>query len=263
MIEILNSFEQVADRLSPAVLIVPGLAMAVLGLVTWLAGMCMRRLVLGLVGAMTAGMAGLFLGRQNPAIACLAAAAGAGLGAILPRFFVAVFLAGLGAGVTLAVLARMHPLQEAGARNFDKIERRLTTRESLDVIQMYVLDIADRIRAIARGLPSMDLAVVAGVGVGLLALGLLFPRLAGALTCSVLGTGLVFTGLMLLLIDKGSAPISRMERQGPFFGLVLLAMIAFGTLEHLLLCPPPGRGNGPSGRPRSRREEMGRGWRNR
>ena len=51
MVEILKSFEQVASRFSPAVLIVPGLVMAVLGLVTWLAGMCLRRLVLALVGA--------------------------------------------------------------------------------------------------------------------------------------------------------------------------------------------------------------------
>jgi len=267
MVEILKSFEQVASRFSPAVLVVPGLAMAMLGLVTWLAGMCLRRLALGLVGAMAAGTAGLFLSGQNPATACLAALGGAGLGAILPRLFVAAFLAGLGAGVAFVVLARVHPLQEqgasTGARSFDRIERRLTTRESLDVVQMYALDIIDRVRTVTRGLPSVDLAIVAGVGVGLLVLGLLLARLAGALTCSVLGTGLVFAGLLLLLIYKGSTPIARMERQGPFLGLVLLGMIAFGTLEHLLLCPAPGRKNGRSAKSRSRREEVRHGWRGR
>jgi len=266
MVEILKSFEQVASRFSPAVLIVPGLVMAVLGLVTWLAGMCLRRLVLALVGATAIGLAGFFFGKQNPAIACLAAVGGAGFGATVPRLFVAVFLAGLGAAVTLALLARAHPVREglqSGARNLDGVERRLTTRESLDIVQMYVLDVADRVRAIARGLPPTDLAIVAGVGVGLIAVGLLLARLAGALTCSVLGTGLVFTGLMLLLIHKGSTPIARMEQQGPFFGLVLLAMVAFGTLEHLLLCPSPRRRNAPAGRSRSRRQESQRGWRGR
>ena len=62
MVEILKCFEQVASRFSPAVLVLPGLAMVLLGLVTWLAGMCLRRIVPGLIGAMAGGMAGFFFG---------------------------------------------------------------------------------------------------------------------------------------------------------------------------------------------------------
>ena len=37
-----------------------------------------------------------------------------------------------------------------------------------------------------------------------------------------------------------------MEQQGTFYGLVLLGMAAFGTLEQLVLCPrQAGRGAGP------------------
>ena len=43
------------------------LAMAMLGLVTWLAGMCLRRLVPGLIGALAGGMVGFFAGGRNPA----------------------------------------------------------------------------------------------------------------------------------------------------------------------------------------------------
>jgi hypothetical protein len=32
-----------------------------------------------------------------------------------------------------------------------------------------------------------------------------------------------------------------MEQQGTFYGLVLLGMTAFGTLEQLVLCPSPRR----------------------
>ena len=68
----------------------------------------------------------------------------------------------------------------------------------------------------------------------------------------------------LLLIFKGSAPVARMEQQGPFYGLVLLGMIAFGTLEQLLLCPQAKEGrDASSGRFRANREESKRGWRNR
>ncbi|MEN6337274.1 MAG: hypothetical protein ABFE01_23715, partial [Phycisphaerales bacterium] len=71
MVEILKSFEQVAGRFSPAVLVLPGLILAALGLVTWLAGMCRKRLILSLVGALVGGLAGFFVGGQNLVIAVL------------------------------------------------------------------------------------------------------------------------------------------------------------------------------------------------
>jgi hypothetical protein len=84
------------------------------------------------------------------------------------------------------------------------------------------------------------------------------------LTCSVLGTALIFAGLIALLIFKGSAPIALVQQQGAFYGLVLLGMAAFGTLEQLVLCPSrkrePKAGTGKS---RSRQEESKHGWRNR
>jgi hypothetical protein len=266
MVEILKSFEQVASRFSPAVLMAPGLAMVALGLVAWLAGMCRRRLVLGLVGALTGGLAGFLVGGQSLLIAGLAAAGSTVLGAGVPRLYVAVVLALFGVSVAFAVVARGQLFQTHGlllsGQTLGQTNMRLTTRESLDAVQAYVLDVVDRIRAIARQLAPTDLAIIAGVGAGLLAVGLLLTHLAGALTCSLLGTGLVFAGMTLLLIFKGAAPVAGMERQAAFYGMVLLGMAAFGTLEQLLLCPRPER-EGPPGRSRSRREESKRGWRNR
>jgi hypothetical protein len=84
------------------------------------------------------------------------------------------------------------------------------------------------------------------------------------LTCATLGTLLIFTGLVTLLIFKGSAPITLVQRQGAFYGIVLLGMAAFGTLEQLLLCPTPKRSSkAGSGKSRSRREGPEHGWRNR
>ena len=77
MVEILKSFELVASRFSPAVLMVPGLAMVVLGLVAWLGGMCVRRLVLALLGAAAGGIAAVLIHGRNPAVAGLAAGGGA------------------------------------------------------------------------------------------------------------------------------------------------------------------------------------------
>jgi len=268
MVGILKSFEQVAIRFSPAVLVLPGLAMLALGLIVWLAGVYRRRLLLGLVGALAGGLAGFFAGGQDSVIATAAAGGSAAFGALVPRLFAAVILAAIGAAVAFSVVARIHLFQQQDSpfsgERLDPAARRFTIQESLDAVQVYVVGGREWIKAIARNLAFVDRVVIAAVAAGLLVLGLLLPRLAGALTCSIVGSGLVFTGLTLLLIFKGSAPVARMERQGPFYGLVLLGMIAFGTLEQLLLCPQAKAGRDiPSGKPHARRGESKRGWRNR
>jgi hypothetical protein len=114
-------------------------------------------------------------------------------------------------------------------------------QDSLDGIHAYALNIMDGIRSAFCKLERPSQALLAAVGLVLLVLGLFFVRLAGALTFAALGAALVFAGLTALLILKGSDPITLMERQGRFYGLVLLGMTAFGTLEQLVLCPSPRR----------------------
>lgn len=267
MIEILKSFEQVASRFSPAVLILPGLAMLALGLVAWLGGMCLRRVVLGLIGALAGGGIGFFAGGQNPAIGGLAAGGSAVLGTLMPRLFAAVVLALLAVAVTFSVVARAPLVQSPGTLfggdALNRVERRLTVRESLDAVQAYALDVTDRVRAVIGTLAPMDSIVIAAVGAGLLAIGLLFAHPSGALACSMLGTGLVFTGLTLLLIFKGTAPIARMQQQGALYGTVALGMIAFGALEQVLLCRPPERREATHRGGRSRQRRSKQDWRNR
>jgi hypothetical protein len=55
-----------------------------------------------------------------------------------------------------------------------------------------------------------------------------------------------------------------MEEQAAFYGLVLLGMAAFGTLEQLLLCPRAERGRDvPPGKAHSSRDGSKRSWRSR
>ncbi|MCL5280669.1 MAG: hypothetical protein M1376_12275 [Planctomycetes bacterium] len=262
MIEILKSFEQVASRFSPPVLMVPGLVMVALGLVAWLGGMCVRRPILALFGAAAGAMAAMLAQGWNPVVAGLAALAGALFGALLPRLSAALLLAAVGMAVALVVMTRpsavlepkpMSKLPEAGQQ-----QEELTVGESLDAVHAYALNIADGIRSAFCALERPSQALLAAIGFVLLVLGLFLVRLTGALTCSALGTALVFAGLTALLILKGSDPITLMERQGRLYGLVLLGMTAFGTLEQLVLCPSPRRGHrGGAEKTDSREEESG------
>jgi len=266
VIEILKSFEQVAGRFSPMVLLVPGLAMVALGLLAWLAGMCLRRPMLAIVGAAAGGIAGLLIDGQNPTFAGFAAGGGAVFGVIMPRLSTAVLLAVLGLSAALVIAAGAHRAEGQktlfGGQDSRREEKRLTVQESLHVTRTYALSVVDRAKSAARELMLVEGGIVGAVGLGLLVLGLVFGRLAGALTFSLLGAALIFAGLTTLLIFKGSAPIDLVQQQGAFCGLVLLGMAAFGTLEQLVLCPSPKRKpKTGSGRSRPKQKESEHSWR--
>jgi hypothetical protein len=265
VVEILKSFEQAAGRFSPMVLIVPGLAMVALGLIAWLAGMCVRRLVLAFVGAAAGGLAGFFAGGQNPAIAGVAAAGGAIVVAALPRLSFAVLFAVLGVAVVFGVMTRAQLIEGqrtfSGRQDAGRGEEALTVPQSLNALRILASDVGDCIKSATGNLDPAGEAILAAVGAGLLLGGLLLVRLTGAFVCSVLGAALIFSGLIALLILKGSAPIALVQKQGAFYGLVLLGMTAFGTLEQLVLCPPPKRRHKDKSGGAHPKEESGRSWR--
>lgn len=240
MLDILKSFEQVATRFSPAVLIVPGLVLVILGLFTWLGGLGFRRVLLALVGAITGGLCAFIISHQNAAIAALSALVAALVAAVLQRLFTAVLLGAIAFAIAFLIVARPYLAEHQGTligeRNLGRSDQTLTVRESLDVVRAYGLDLADGFKYAGRRLAPLSWAIAAAVGAGLLTLGMLFRHLGGALSCSILGTALVFVGLVLLLMFKRSDPVTHIENRAGFYGLALLGMAAFGTLEQLLLC---------------------------
>jgi len=267
VIEILKSFEQAASRFHPAVLMAPGVALMVLGLVAWLGGMYLRRLTLAVAGAVAGGLVGLLVSGTNPSVAGAAAAGGAVFGAFLPRLAPAVLLAALGMAVVFAATtpapAAAAPRMLFGKPNLGHTQERLTIRQSLDVMQSYTLDLTDYVKAAARPLKTAALAILAAAGLVLLVVGLCLKRLAGAVVAATLGTGLILAGMIALLILKGSTPIALMQQRGALYGLVLLGMAAAGTLEQLVLCPAPRRPEDETRESRGRQKEPGRQWRNR
>jgi hypothetical protein len=258
MIEIFESFEQVAGRLSPVVLLGPGLALVVVGLVAWLAGMCVRQVVLALFGAVVAGLAGFYMTGRNPVAAAVAATGGVAFGIVLPRLFMALFLAAFGMAVAFGVVAKPYfPVWQGaqyGTEALGPAAENFTVGESLRVVQAHALDVSDCIEAAARQLHRRHWVVIAAAGAGLLVLSMYFEWSMGALTCSLLGTALTAGGLTLLLMFKGSAPIAHVRQQGAFYAVVLLGMAAFGTLEQLLVCrPPKGASDGEAGKSETRK----------
>ncbi len=268
MVEILKSFEQVATRLRPAILVLPGLSAAALGLFIWLGGLGFRRLLLAVIGGLVGAGVAFCITAAYPAALFLLGLLGAFLAVVFQRFFTAALL-GLLAGIaTFGVVAWPHlrPAQGmlAGQLNTTEASRPLTSAESVEVVHLYLLDLTDAVKRAARQLIASRWAVVAAAVLVFLLIGLMFRHLGGALVCANLGTTLIFVGLVALLMFKGSGPIVRIEARAAFFGLTFAAMVAFGTLEQwVLLRRADTRQQAAGEKSRPRKGEGKRSWRDR
>jgi len=267
MVDILKNFEQMAGRFSPLVLIAPGLLITVLGLFVWLGGLGFRRALLALVGAVTGALCALLIAPQSTGVIFLASLATALLGAAFQRLFAALLLGALSFAVTFGIVARPFLQEYRGSLISGTLGQNnevLTVRETLEVVRAAGLDLADGVRYAARRLAPVNWAITAAVSAGLLAAGLLFRHVGGALSCSVLGTGLIFAGLVLLIALKGAAPVARMQNHAALYALVFIGMAGFGTLEQLVLCSHAERKQkrSPHQRP-THNNESKKGWRNR
>jgi hypothetical protein len=268
MLEVLETFERVAGRFSPIVLVLPGLILTALGLFIWLGGMGFRRIVLALVGGLMGVAGALCLVTQRPAILVLSALAVAFLAAVFQRVFAAALLGVLAATAAFSVLAwpslQSREATLTGQRSRTGEGPTLAASESLEVVQAHWLDLATEVKGAARELAVLKWVVVGVVGLGLLAFGLVFRRLGGAMSCAIVGTSLIFAGLVMLLIFKGATPVAHIESRAVFYGLVFGSMAGFGTLEQFLLCRrAEDRRKARSKRSEANEEESGRSWRNR
>jgi hypothetical protein len=269
MVETLKSFEEVAGRFDPLVLIVPGLVMVALGLFVWLGGLGLRRALFAVIGAVVGGVTALLVLDQNSIIAGASAAVAACVAAVFQRLFTALLLGLLSLGITFLIVARPGLLEYRGTlianqKDLGHGDQRLTVQDSLSVIRSYSLDLVDSVRYAAGKLRPIHWAIVAAVAAGLLTLGVLFRHLAGATSCAILGAALTFAGLTLLLIFKGSSPIRRMETAPLFYGAVFAGMATFGTVEQFLLYRGTAeKPKAKAGKPKPDSGESKHSWRNR
>jgi len=84
-------------------------------------------------------------------------------------------------------------------------------------------------------MPAYKFIIPPVCGLILLIVAFFAKRIALAACCSVLGTALIFCGMILLLFYKGSMPVSSIAENQPFYSAVVAAMVSFGILAQLLL----------------------------
>jgi len=241
MFEIAQYLEQTAVRLNPAVLIGLGLAAVLLGLFVWLGGLGFRRVLVAIVGAVSGGICGFFITARNVIPATVSAVIAAVIAIIFERIFIAILTGVLAAALGFAVLAK--PYIERGKETTpidrNEIQRRgeaFGIQQSAEITKEYIADFITEMKQILSQMPVYNWAIIAALAVIFTAAGFFQWRFASAFCCAALGAMLIFAGMILLLLYKGAAPISRIcQNQSLYLG-VFAAMTIFGMTEQLLLC---------------------------
>lgn len=240
MLEIFKNFEQIAAQFSPSVLIGPGVAGILVGLFIWLGGMGLKRPLVAVAGAVTGSIFGFFVIGRNIISATVSAAIAAIIAIILERAFITILAAALAGAFGFAILAGpyIENSQAANPTNQEEMSTQATTMsvdESIEKLKAYALDVGEKIKQTCSQMPVQKWAIIAIFATILIIGGFFFWRLTSALCCSVLGTMLIFAGMIVLLLYKGAAPVSSICNKPSFYATVFIAMTAFGTIEQLFL----------------------------
>jgi len=272
MLQILQDLESAIGGtagLSPVVLVGPGLACVIAGLFIWLGGLGFRKLLLPTAGAITGAVCGFFIIGQNLTSVVFSAALVAGIAAILERLFIAILTGALAAAVAFVVLVGPYIEYTQEAATVRAVEtsaqrQAISVRASAEIMKDYIIDAGQRIKHAGLQMSMHHWAIIMVSALIFIVAGVCLWRLAMALCCSVLGTILIFGGMILLLLHKGTVPVSIICSKSSYYATAFIAMIAFGTIEQLLLCKHPKTHSARRRRISKNKEEPDRtkeGWR--
>jgi uncharacterized protein YacL len=239
MIEIFQNFEQMTGRFSTSILIGSGVVFLLLGLCIWISGLALRKILISIAGLAVGIVVGLFVAGRNIFSASLSAALAALIALIFEKVMVVLLAAALAAAIAFTVLAEPYFEQAETTEVQNEMSDQTTTAgldETLQELKTFGLDAGEKIKQAGTKIPVQIWAIIAAPAVILLVCGVVLWRWTTALFFSVMGTMVIFLGMILLLSYKGTEPVSHIRSKPFISAAIFLAMAAFGTIVQLLLC---------------------------
>ncbi len=244
MAEALHNLESSASYFYPGVLLFGGIVLVAAGLCTWLGGLRWA----GAIAAFIGGTVGLifsysFLSRGTAAVIVSSLATG-GFATLLKKPVIVFFGALAAAAVTWLLFSppAMHSQALRGPSHYmPRDSEYLGAADTAAALKEEMIFWGAALVHSMRHLSPGGWAAGGAAAVVTLGAAFFFGRLVMAATCALLGAIGIFAGMIALLLFKGAAPLSRISGSTAFFALVLSAMIGFGTMSQLLLCPAPRR----------------------
>ncbi len=241
MLEIAEHLEQTAVWFKPVVLIGPGLVAVLLGLFVWLGGLGFRKALAAIIGAVSGGICGFFISGRNVVPVVISAGVAAVIAIIFEKIFIIILTGVLAAVLGFAFLAGPSIGSGDSVEHYPEHETKkmtvfLDTSQSIAAAKGYIADFVAEIKRIFSMMPVYNRAIIAVLAVVFIAIGFFWRRVTTAFCCAALGSMLIFAGMILLLLYKGAAPISRIYQNRLFYQGIFGVMTAFGMAEQLILC---------------------------
>ncbi len=229
-----------AGRFPPLFLIVPGVAMVLLGLFLWLGGLGLAKVVAAIAGIVVGGILGFIASGNNLGWAIAIALVAAMVDIVLRKIFGAALAAAIVSSIVVVVVAwpdlrDAQSLKSYPSPKEDSGAYTLTQDQAAEMLKSYATDLGGAVKQSCTQTSKLIWAAAAAAAAVSLIVGFSLWQLASAFCYATLGVALVFAGMVSLLLYKGSGPISDICNRGMFYLGVLCAMIAFGTFEQLLL----------------------------
>ena len=228
------------------ILIVPGLILVFLGLYLWFAGLRNSRLVPMVLAALIAWPIASSL-TSSIGIRAVSVTGSALIGLILAKRLLAMFSALI---VFLALLIAFSwpmpqyiPSEEPANISDSYVEQSLTIPDALNNASIAFSDFNSVIIEVAKSIDSeIYFKSLAGVLLTLI-LYVLSDKLILALACSGLGAIFILAGMLLLLIFKGSEPISHVLVNINQYLMIMCGIILLGTVLQFAFWRTPKGGN--------------------
>ena len=224
--------------MSPGFILPVGICLVGIGLCLWLGGLNWSRIAGALLGALIAGICTLFFPMLKVNLVLAAIAVAAVAGAILDKPMI-IFSGGITTAVI--ILIAFSPAIEFGGTTpsspAEDPEATLIASQSAGLgyewIKYYATNIGT---AIIQNEPVKKV-IATGAALAVIFVGFVLRRVVSAMTCSAIGTIVVFFGMIVLLLGKGSQPLTIIYNKPEFYAMAAVCMIIFGTVTELLLCP--------------------------
>lgn len=88
-----------------------------------------------------------------------------------------------------------------------------------------------------KGLSAGPFVALSIIAVSIIAAGIFLARVVSAVGASMIGTFFVFSGMIVLLLQKGSMPFSGIYNKPVSFQTIIVCMVIFGSVCNFILCP--------------------------
>ena len=241
MLELLRYYEQAAGQFEVGLLVLPGVFAVLAGLVIWLAGLRVRKVVSALIITIIAVSCTPLLFKYSlvPAICLAVVAIFAGL--FFEKVILSVIAGAIGVVICLTAFAVPQINKSDYSAAYPKIDPTIqasitSSAEAISVLKQHLCYAGDVITNAHLDFNSYYWIAAIATGIIIMVAGFIFPRLIIGLCCACVGAALVFTGMILLLLYKNAEPMSCIWQKGSYFTAVFAAMTAFGASVQLLFC---------------------------